>query len=178
MKTYAWASEAQRHFKNATFTEVWSFGQIIKTIWACLGLLNSVIIQTLILWLMYIKYILDFWLSVAVHWTCTWKKIYIYTHIHTLTGTDWVQTLCDTRLKYRFISFINCFVVLEKFYFKLILTLDASHFDNRDLSAVSPGIPLVGNLRTRLLALHVLEAVLPACESGVEDDQMAQVCNF
>ncbi|KAF4017395.1 hypothetical protein G4228_009189 [Cervus hanglu yarkandensis] len=37
------------------------------------------------------------------------------------------------------------------------------------------GIPLVGNLRTRLLALHVLEAVLPACESGVEDDQMAQV---
>lgn len=41
-----------------------------------------------------------------------------------------------------------------------------------------PGIPLVGNLRTRLLALHVLEAVLPACESGVEDDQMAQVCIF
>ncbi|XP_011824645.1 PREDICTED: probable E3 ubiquitin-protein ligase HERC1 [Mandrillus leucophaeus] len=37
------------------------------------------------------------------------------------------------------------------------------------------GIPLVGNLRTRLLALHVLEAVLPACESGVEDDQMAQI---
>ncbi|XP_030044055.1 putative E3 ubiquitin-protein ligase HERC1 [Microcaecilia unicolor] len=37
------------------------------------------------------------------------------------------------------------------------------------------GIPLVGNLRTRLLALHVLEAVLPACESSVEDDQMAQV---
>nr|XP_033775643.1 probable E3 ubiquitin-protein ligase HERC1 isoform X2 [Geotrypetes seraphini] len=37
------------------------------------------------------------------------------------------------------------------------------------------GIPLVGNLRTRLLALHVLEAVLPACESNVEDDQMAQV---
>uniref|UniRef100_A0A2K5YQC7 HECT-type E3 ubiquitin transferase n=1 Tax=Mandrillus leucophaeus TaxID=9568 RepID=A0A2K5YQC7_MANLE len=36
-------------------------------------------------------------------------------------------------------------------------------------------IPLVGNLRTRLLALHVLEAVLPACESGVEDDQMAQI---
>lgn len=41
-----------------------------------------------------------------------------------------------------------------------------------------PGIPLVGNLRTRLLALHVLEAVLPACESGVEDDQMAQVSIF
>ncbi|XP_055971788.1 probable E3 ubiquitin-protein ligase HERC1 [Sorex fumeus] len=39
----------------------------------------------------------------------------------------------------------------------------------------SSGVPLVGNLRTRLLALHVLEAVLPACESGVEDDQMAQV---
>ncbi|KAJ7311304.1 hypothetical protein JRQ81_006920 [Phrynocephalus forsythii] len=37
------------------------------------------------------------------------------------------------------------------------------------------GVPLVGNLRTRLLALHVLEAVLPACESGVDDDQMAQV---
>lgn len=37
---------------------------------------------------------------------------------------------------------------------------------------------MVGNLRTRLLALHVLEAVLPACESGVEDDQMAQVFIF
>ncbi|XP_005987770.1 probable E3 ubiquitin-protein ligase HERC1 isoform X3 [Latimeria chalumnae] len=37
------------------------------------------------------------------------------------------------------------------------------------------GVPLVGNLRTRLLALHVLEAVLPACESSVEDDQMKQV---
>lgn len=37
---------------------------------------------------------------------------------------------------------------------------------------------MVGNLRTRLLALHVLEAVLPACESGVEDDQMAQVFTF
>ncbi|XP_042200055.1 probable E3 ubiquitin-protein ligase HERC1 [Callorhinchus milii] len=37
------------------------------------------------------------------------------------------------------------------------------------------GVPLVGNLRTRLLALHVLEAVLPACESSVEDDQMMQV---
>ncbi|TUG88269.1 putative E3 ubiquitin-protein ligase HERC1 [Bagarius yarrelli] len=36
------------------------------------------------------------------------------------------------------------------------------------------GIPLVGNLRTRLLALHVLEAVLPACESSVEDHQMSQ----
>ncbi|KAG9489664.1 hypothetical protein GDO78_005551 [Eleutherodactylus coqui] len=39
----------------------------------------------------------------------------------------------------------------------------------------SSGVPLVGNLRTRLLALHVLEAVLPACESSVDDDQMAQV---
>ncbi|KAE8617137.1 hypothetical protein XENTR_v10008991 [Xenopus tropicalis] len=39
----------------------------------------------------------------------------------------------------------------------------------------SSGLPLVGNLRTRLLALHVLEAVLPACEANVEDDQMAQV---
>ncbi|XP_058850990.1 probable E3 ubiquitin-protein ligase HERC1 isoform X1 [Acipenser ruthenus] len=37
------------------------------------------------------------------------------------------------------------------------------------------GVPLVGNLRTRLLALHVLEAVLPACEATVEDDQMTQV---
>ncbi|KAJ3593562.1 hypothetical protein NHX12_005896, partial [Muraenolepis orangiensis] len=37
------------------------------------------------------------------------------------------------------------------------------------------GVPLVGNLRTRLLALHVLEAVLPACEANVEDDQMTQV---
>ncbi|KAG8440199.1 hypothetical protein GDO86_006116 [Hymenochirus boettgeri] len=39
----------------------------------------------------------------------------------------------------------------------------------------SSGVPLVGNLRTRLLALHVLEAVLPACEISVEDDQMGQV---
>ncbi|CAB1338843.1 unnamed protein product [Coregonus sp. 'balchen'] len=37
------------------------------------------------------------------------------------------------------------------------------------------GVPLVGNLRTRLLALHVLEAVLPACEASVEGDQMTQV---
>ncbi|MGH0117414.1 UNVERIFIED_CONTAM: hypothetical protein FKN15_034601 [Acipenser sinensis] len=37
------------------------------------------------------------------------------------------------------------------------------------------GVPLVGNLRTRLLALHVLEAVLPACEATIEDDQMTQV---
>ncbi len=37
------------------------------------------------------------------------------------------------------------------------------------------GVPLIGNLRTRLLALHVLEAVLPACESSVEDHQMTQV---
>ncbi|XP_033842077.1 probable E3 ubiquitin-protein ligase HERC1 isoform X2 [Periophthalmus magnuspinnatus] len=39
----------------------------------------------------------------------------------------------------------------------------------------SSGVPLVGNLRTRLLALHVLEAVLPACEANMEDDQMTQV---
>ncbi|XP_041442593.1 probable E3 ubiquitin-protein ligase HERC1 isoform X2 [Xenopus laevis] len=39
----------------------------------------------------------------------------------------------------------------------------------------SSGLPLVGNLRTRLLALHVLEAVLPSCDANVEDDQMAQV---
>ncbi|XP_053490210.1 probable E3 ubiquitin-protein ligase HERC1 isoform X6 [Ictalurus furcatus] len=37
------------------------------------------------------------------------------------------------------------------------------------------GVPLVGNLRTRLLALHVLEAVLPARESNVEDHQTTQV---
>lgn len=47
-----------------------------------------------------------------------------------------------------------------------------------DYFVASLGVPLVGNLRTRLLALHVLEAVLPACESGVEDDQMAQVFIF
>ena len=33
----------------------------------------------------------------------------------------------------------------------------------------------MGNLRTRLLALHVLEAILPACEANVEDDQITQV---
>lgn len=38
-----------------------------------------------------------------------------------------------------------------------------------------PGVPLVGNLRTRLLALHVLEAVLPSCESNMEEEQMTQV---
>lgn len=38
-----------------------------------------------------------------------------------------------------------------------------------------PGVPLVGNMRTRLLALHVLEAVLPACEANMEDDQLTQV---
>ncbi|XP_047218559.1 probable E3 ubiquitin-protein ligase HERC1 isoform X5 [Girardinichthys multiradiatus] len=37
------------------------------------------------------------------------------------------------------------------------------------------GVPLVGNMRTRLLALHVLEAVLPACEANMEDDQLTQV---
>ncbi|XP_076880016.1 putative E3 ubiquitin-protein ligase HERC1 isoform X2 [Brachyhypopomus gauderio] len=37
------------------------------------------------------------------------------------------------------------------------------------------GVPLVGNLRTRLLALHVLEAILPSSESSVEDHQMTQV---
>lgn len=33
----------------------------------------------------------------------------------------------------------------------------------------------MGNMRTRLLALHVLEAVLPACEANMEDDQLTQV---
>lgn len=37
------------------------------------------------------------------------------------------------------------------------------------------GVPLVGNLRTRLLALHVLEAVLPACEGSMDDEQMTRV---
>ncbi|KAG2470375.1 HERC1 ligase, partial [Polypterus senegalus] len=48
---------------------------------------------------------------------------------------------------------------------------DLGEGEKRDLR----GVPLVGNLRTRLLALHVLEAVLPACENSVEDDQMTQV---
>lgn len=43
------------------------------------------------------------------------------------------------------------------------------------LGLLLAGVPLVGNLRTRLLALHVLEAVLPACEANMEDDQMTQV---
>lgn len=79
---------------------------------------------------------------------------------------------------------MNCFVALSKnFYMKFILTMSVSHIDNKTGLLTTPpphppGIPLVGNLRTRLLALHVLEAVLPACESGVEDDQMAQVCIF
>lgn len=42
-------------------------------------------------------------------------------------------------------------------------------------SVVFAGVPLVGNLRTRLLALHVLEAVLPACESSMDDEQMTRV---
>ncbi|XP_032830981.2 putative E3 ubiquitin-protein ligase HERC1 isoform X4 [Petromyzon marinus] len=37
------------------------------------------------------------------------------------------------------------------------------------------GVPLVGNLRTRLLALHTLEAVLPACESVINSELMQQV---
>lgn len=45
----------------------------------------------------------------------------------------------------------------------------------RFLWLLNVGVPLVGNLRTRLLALHVLEAVLPACETSMEDDQMTQV---
>ena len=80
---------------------------------------------------------------------------------------------------------MNCFLALSKnFYMKFILTMPVSHVDNNKTGLLttpplhSSGIPLVGNLRTRLLALHVLEAVLPACESGVEDDQMAQVCIF
>uniref|UniRef100_A0A8C4Q7E9 HECT and RLD domain containing E3 ubiquitin protein ligase family member 1 n=1 Tax=Eptatretus burgeri TaxID=7764 RepID=A0A8C4Q7E9_EPTBU len=37
------------------------------------------------------------------------------------------------------------------------------------------GVPLVGNLRTRLLALHILEAILPACDSSIDSEQMHQV---
>lgn len=55
--------------------------------------------------------------------------------------------------------------------------VDLSHEDTAETwtLCVSAGVPLVGNLRTRLLALHVLEAVLPACEANMEDDQMTQV---
>lgn len=66
---------------------------------------------------------------------------------------------------------------LRTFSKKFILILNFYHIEMGNVFT-SPGIPLVGNLRTRLLALHVLEAVLPACESGVEDDQMAQVYIF
>lgn len=48
-------------------------------------------------------------------------------------------------------------------------------FNDKCLCCLSVGVPLVGNLRTRLLALHVLEAVLPACEASVENDQITQV---
>ncbi|EPY81720.1 guanine nucleotide exchange factor p532 isoform 1-like protein [Camelus ferus] len=61
-------------------------------------------------------------------------------------------------------------VAVHKIYQQLSATLERALQANKH----HIGIPLVGNLRTRLLALHVLEAVLPACESGVEDDQMAQ----
>ena len=56
------------------------------------------------------------------------------------------------------------------------ITFNESH-NNISLDSPYPfsGVPLVGNLRTRLLALHVLEAVLPACEANVEDDQITQV---
>lgn len=55
------------------------------------------------------------------------------------------------------------------------IDIETVHTCYDDWCCPCTGIPLVGNLRTRLLALHVLEAVLPACESSVEDDQMAQV---
>lgn len=61
-------------------------------------------------------------------------------------------------------------------YCNVVKTAYATEADRSISCAISLlGVPLVGKLRTRLLALHVLEAVLPACESGVEDDQMAQV---
>lgn len=54
-------------------------------------------------------------------------------------------------------------------------TSDKSSSDFNLLSEMFTGVPLVGNLRTRLLALHVLEAVLPACETSMDDDQMTRV---
>lgn len=54
-------------------------------------------------------------------------------------------------------------------------TSDKSSRDLKLLSEMFAGVPLVGNLRTRLLALHVLEAVLPACESSMDDEQMTRV---
>ena len=41
-----------------------------------------------------------------------------------------------------------------------------------------PDTHLVDNLRRRLLVLYVLEAMVPACESDIEDNQKAQVCIF
>lgn len=62
------------------------------------------------------------------------------------------------------------------------LIIEHHHFTaaerSRDFNCcclLPPGVPLVGNLRTRLLALHVLEAVLPSCESNMEEDQITQV---
>lgn len=52
---------------------------------------------------------------------------------------------------------------------------DESSRDFKLLWGMLTGVPLVGNLRTRLLALHVLEAVLPACESSMDDEQMTRV---
>lgn len=46
---------------------------------------------------------------------------------------------------------------------------------SKPLWGLLTGVPLVGNLRTRLLALHVLEAVLPACEGSMDDEQMTRV---
>ncbi|CAH1255597.1 HERC1 [Branchiostoma lanceolatum] len=38
-------------------------------------------------------------------------------------------------------------------------------------------LPLVNNLRTRLLALHLLEAVLPACSPATDGQHIRQVCD-
>ncbi|XP_078688080.1 putative E3 ubiquitin-protein ligase HERC1 isoform X3 [Branchiostoma floridae x Branchiostoma belcheri] len=38
-------------------------------------------------------------------------------------------------------------------------------------------LPLVNNLRTRLLALHLLEAVLPACNPATDGQHIRQVCD-
>ena len=59
-----------------------------------------------------------------------------------------------------------------------VLNLMKNKAETLTLGWLFLGVPLVGNLRTRLLALHVLEAVLPACEANMEDDQVTQVCYY
>ncbi|CAF90789.1 unnamed protein product [Tetraodon nigroviridis] len=54
-------------------------------------------------------------------------------------------------------------------------TPDKPSWDSKPLWEPFTGVPLVGNLRTRLLALHVLEAVLPACETSMDEEQVTRV---